>query len=156
MKPVRSKNNLDREAASDLWRRTLSQIPSYFGRLVYLASLRNAITGKYDHHGLALVFGEREADRALKESHLRVMHDWLAYTLEEQKADLHLYLSGYMEARRDVLQYWLRAQPYKSIVPASMRDAEKRLYVADIEAILALLQHDYGVFAFGQAASQRP
>ena len=48
---------LDRNAASDLWRNTLSQIPSVFGRLVYLASLRNANNGRYEHHGLALVLG---------------------------------------------------------------------------------------------------
>ena len=29
----------DRSAAADLWRNTLSQIPTTFGRLIYLASL---------------------------------------------------------------------------------------------------------------------
>ena len=152
MKTTRSKPAPDRGAASDLWRRTLSQIPSSFGRLVYLASLRNQITGKYDHHGLALVFGEREADRALRESHVRGMNEWLAYSLEEQKADLDLYLSGHMGNRREVLEYWVRAQPYKSIMPAVMRDADKRLYVADLEAILSLLRHEYGVCVLGQGA----
>ena len=125
MKPSRSKLAPETGAVSDLWRRTLSQIPSSFGRLVYLASLRNHITGKYDHHGLALVFGEREADRALRQSHISAMTEWLGYGLEEQKTDLNLYLSGHMENRREVLQYWMRAQPYKSIMPAVMRDAEK-------------------------------
>ena len=35
----------DRSAAADLWRNTLSQIPTTFGRLIYLASLRDQNTG---------------------------------------------------------------------------------------------------------------
>ena len=61
----------DRSASADLWRNTISQIPSVFGRLVYLASLRNPNNGSYEHHGLALVFGEDEANKALKNSHTR-------------------------------------------------------------------------------------
>src|ERR1700733_4646430 len=82
----------DRSAASDLWRNTLSQIPTVFGRLVYLASLRNPNNGNYEHHGLALVFGEDEANRALKDSHSTVFAGWLTFNLEQQKADLDLYL----------------------------------------------------------------
>ncbi len=66
MKTERAAVVFDRSAASDLWRNTLSQIPTVYGRLVYLASLRNPNTGHYGHHGLSLVFGEDEANRALK------------------------------------------------------------------------------------------
>lgn len=43
--------------AEDLWRRTLSGIPSIYGRLAFLASLRDVNTGRYEHHGLAMIFG---------------------------------------------------------------------------------------------------
>ena len=49
---------LERGAASDLWRHTLSQIPSVFGRLVYLSSLRNPNTDSYEHHGFSQMFGD--------------------------------------------------------------------------------------------------
>jgi len=84
----------ERSAASDLWRNTLSQIPSVFGRLVYLASLRNSNNGAYEHCGLSLVFGEDEANRALREGHVDVFTEWLAFNLEQQKADLDLYLAA--------------------------------------------------------------
>src|SRR5216683_4844157 len=45
------KGILERGAANDLWRHTLSQIPAVFGRMVYLAGLRNG-RGRYEHHGL--------------------------------------------------------------------------------------------------------
>ena len=71
------KAGLERGAAPDLWRHTLSQIPSLFGRLVYLSSLRDNNTGTYEHFGLAQAFGEGEAARVLGESHLNGFSQWL-------------------------------------------------------------------------------
>ena len=51
----------DRSPASDLWRHTLSQIPTTFGRLVFLASLRDPNTGAYAHYGFAHRVGEEAA-----------------------------------------------------------------------------------------------
>jgi len=135
---------LDRSPASDLWRNTLSQIPSVFGRLVYLASLRNSNSGRYEHHGLALVFGEDDANKALKKSHLRVFHEWLTFNLEQQKADLDLYLSSLYEDERTVLTTWLDVAPYRNLVPASLRPVEKRLYLADLKALLELMGNEHG------------
>jgi hypothetical protein len=137
----------DRSAASDLWRNTLSQIPTVFGRLVYLASLRNSNNGNYEHHGLGLVFGEDEANRALKDSHAAVFAEWLAFNLEQQKADLDLYLAGLFENKRVVLDTWVRLAPYKNLVPASVRGVERRLYITDLEALLELLKDVHAVAA---------
>lgn len=136
---------LERSATSDLWRRTLSQIPSIFGRLVYLAGLRNVNTGKYEHHGLALVFGEDEANRALKKSHAHTFQEWLAFNIEQQKADLSLYLSSLATDRRTILENWAQETPYRNLVPGSIRAAEKRLYLADLTAILELMKNEHGV-----------
>jgi hypothetical protein len=56
----------DRSAAADLWRNTLSQIPTTFGRLIYLASLRDQNTGAYHHHGLEQLFGPEQAEQTLR------------------------------------------------------------------------------------------
>ena len=53
----------------DLWRHTLSQIPVLVGRIVYLSTLRSPITGRYEHHGLALVYGDGDAEKAIRVSH---------------------------------------------------------------------------------------
>jgi hypothetical protein len=135
----------DRSAAADLWRNTISQIPSVFGRLVYLASLRNPNNGSYEHHGLALVFGEDEANKALKTSHSAVFAEWLSFNLEQQKADLDLYISALFEDKRVVIENWIRLAPYRNLVPASVRGVERRLYIADFTALLELFKAAYGV-----------
>jgi tRNA(Met) C34 N-acetyltransferase TmcA len=111
---------------------------------VYLASLRNANSGCYEHHGLALVFGEDEANRALKKSHSQAFRVWLTFKLEQQKADLELYLSALVENRRTVLTTWLELAPYLALMPASIRGVEKRLYRADLKALLDLLGNEHG------------
>ena len=40
------------ETARSLWQHTLAHVPSAYGKLVYLASLRNTDTGKYEHFGV--------------------------------------------------------------------------------------------------------
>ena len=136
---------LDRSAASDLWRNTLSQIPSVFGRLVYLASLRNPNSGRYEHHGLALIFGEDEANKALKKSHSQLFAEWLAFGVEQQKADLDLYISGLLEDKRTVVETWLKLAPYHNLIPSTVRGVERRLYITDLTALMELLRNAYGV-----------
>jgi hypothetical protein len=147
VKGERSAFAFDRSAGSDLWRNTLSQIPTVFGRLVYLASLRNSNNGSYEHYGLALVFGEDEANRALKDSHSTVFAEWLTFNLEQQKADLDLYLAGLFEDRRVVIETWVRLAPYQNLIPASIRSVERRLYINDLTALIELFRNVYAVAA---------
>jgi len=145
MRQIEPKGCLERGPAPDLWRRTLSQIPTVFGRLVYLCSLRDQNTGVYEHYGLAQAFGEEEAGRVLRESHTHSFAEWLEMTLEQQKADLGLYLSGLNGQRRTILETWIRLQPYRNLIPSGSREVERDLYMADLGAILELLKNEYGV-----------
>src|SRR5258708_2140850 len=112
MKSLRPRVTLDRDAVKDVWRKTLSHIPSVLGRLVYLSNLRNTHSGRYEHHGLSAVAGEEASERALRESHLQAFQEWIVFSLEEQKADLDLYFSALEESRREVLEHWILAMPY--------------------------------------------
>jgi hypothetical protein len=131
---------LDQRAVADVWRHTLSQIPSVFGRLVYLAGLRNPNSARYEHHGLALVFGTEHATRALKKSHKQVFTEWLSFNLEQQLADLNLYLSDLPEEKKTVLQAWTKLKPYKNVLPSSAKAVERRLYLKEMETMIELLK----------------
>jgi len=144
---VRSSRKLERGASADLWRNTLSQLPTAFGRMTYLASLRDVNSGRYSHHGMALVFGEVESSRTLRASHKQVFAEWLRFNLEQQKADLDLYLSGLPEDKQTLLETWHQLRPYENVLPASVRKVEKELFLADLETLLKLLRNVHGVAA---------
>jgi hypothetical protein len=135
----------DRSAAADLWRNTLSQIPTTFGRLIYLASLRDQNTGTYQHHGLAQLFGSEETDQTLRQSHQQTFSDWLCFNLEQQKDDLEDYLDQLNEDKKTILATWIRLCPYRNFVPAAAREVERSLFTTDLETVLELLRYDYAV-----------
>lgn len=141
----KSRLGLTRDAHSDLWRNTLSQIPSIFGRLVYLSALRNPNSGRYEHHGLTLIFGEAEADRALRRTHIQTFSEWLCFNLEQQKSDLDLYLSALLDDRASVIDTWLRLEPFRTLIPSSATRTETDLYLNDFRVLLELLRSAYGV-----------
>ena len=143
MKTAR-KTRLDRSAVADLWRHTLSQIPSVFGRLVYLSSLRDANTDSYEHHGFAAAYGEDVSNETLRDSHGGAFAEWLCFTLEQQKADLDLYLSALATDKRTIVEAWLRLHPYRHLIPGSARATERELYLGDFETLLTLLKNEYG------------
>lgn len=134
--------NTLKTASDDLWCRTVSQIPSIYGRLVYLGRLRNSDTGRYEHHGLAVMFDEILADSALRESHLRSFRDWLNFDLEQQRADLELYLSEQPTSRRTLLETWLRLAPYRSTIPAGASPADRDLFLGEFEVLLRILLNE--------------
>jgi hypothetical protein len=135
------KGMLERSAAADLWKHTLSRIPTVYGRLTYLATLRDQNSGNYRHHGLSAAFGREESNRALRESHEQTFGGWLNLSLEEQHADLSAYLGTLEEPLRAVLEYWLRSRAYRNQPPASARTADRQLFYRNLEALLVVLKY---------------
>ena len=108
-----------------------------------LASLRNPNSARYSHHGLALLYGADEAHRALRRGHAEAFAEWLTYNIEQQKADLDLYLSGLIERKKTVVDSWIKLAPYRHLVPNSAKTVERQLYLADLQAILELLRNEF-------------
>jgi hypothetical protein len=135
----------DRSPASDLWRHTLSHIPTSFGRLVFLSGLRDSNTGIYTHYGFAQRVGDDEAHETLRQSHFECFAEWLICSLEEQKADLDLYLSGIDSDKKTILETWIQTRPYRNLIPASALEMERNLYLSDLETLLELLTVVHGV-----------
>jgi hypothetical protein len=131
------------EPGEDLWRHTLARIPTLFGRVLYLASLRNQSNGAYEHPGLARMVGDEEAGETLRRSHARVFQDWLCLNLEQQNTDLQEYLAGTPNPAA-MLASWAASAAYQSWPPSTAQDVERRLFVGDLETLLALLKREYG------------
>jgi hypothetical protein len=126
-------------AAIDLWHRTLTQIPTLFGRLAYLASLRNPNANSYQHQGLAARYGVRASQAALKDSHVELLRDWLMLPLSERMTDLDDYLRDLETPRRAVLENWKNLRVYTQYVPTQALKPEREMFIGDLEILLELM-----------------
>lgn len=133
---------LERTALADLWKHTLSRIPTISGRLVYLASLRDPASGTYRHHGLITSFGRDEAVRALRESHEKEFQAWLTLSLKEKDGDLRQYFLSLEPAPEQVADHWLQSGIYRSYTPAAALPVEIELFCKDLETLLGFVRHD--------------
>jgi hypothetical protein len=61
--------------------RNIERIDTVFGRLAYLASLRDPDSGMYCHPALGQMLALEEIDAALREVHWRFFYQWLDLTL---------------------------------------------------------------------------
>jgi hypothetical protein len=142
MPRFKPKGVLDRSAVEDLWRHTLSKIPTLYGRLTYLASLRDPNSGVYRHHGLAAVFGREDSGKALRAGHERVFLDWINLSLAEKNDDLRRYLAGLDDPLKLVVEHLLSSGIYRSQVPDSARKMEREFFGNDLETLLLVIRNE--------------
>ncbi len=120
--------------AVEMWKRTLSQIPTHFGRLVFVANLRDS-GGGYLFRPLMESVGREVTDRTLASSHYTIFAEWIAGSLSTQKADLDNYvrIHGSEELAR-----------YREFIPVAAHQVERQLYLTDLETLLAMLRYEPG------------
>ena len=144
MPRFRPKGMLERNALADLWKHTLSQIPSVYGRLVYLASLRDTNSGAYRHHGLSAAFGREESQSAMRKSHEDTFREWLSLPLSDKSSDLISHFQNVEENPRQVLAYLAGAKPYLSQAPDSASPGQRQQFTMEMEVLLELVRNDSG------------
>lgn len=141
MPRFKPKGVLERSASGDLWKNTLSRIPTVYGRLAYLSSLRDSNSGVYRHHGLMALFGREESGKALRESHQLVFQEWLNLPLAEKYSDLTEYLKELEDPSQQVLDHWRKAQSYRSLLPDGARPMEIELFARDLDALVETIRN---------------
>ncbi len=136
---------LDSRTSNESWVQDLYQVSTAYGRLVYLAGLRNSDSGRYEHYGV----DSSEAltvSRSLKNLHEAIFREWVGCPLESKMADIELYIAGIDRVdHAELIDAWLRLTPYKNLVPATIQGPERQRHISDFEAILGLLKNVYGV-----------
>lgn len=143
----------DRLPGELAWLRELSQINTSYGKLVYLAGLRNPDNGKYEHYGITGGPTGTDASKSLRRVHEQIFKSWISFPLERKKEDIEMYIAEIDQvAQIDLLDAWLRLTPYKNLVPASIQGPEREKHASDFEAILGLLKNVYGVASPNPAA----
>ena len=135
---------LERDALDNLWRHTLSRIPSIYGRLVYLASLRDPNSGQYRHHGLIASFGREDSARALRQSHKQAFLEWLKSPLARKSADLKEYLETLEDEQLVVIATWLRTSHPRTLAPDRATRAQIAHFRRDMDTLLGLIMNASG------------
>jgi hypothetical protein len=141
MPRFKPKGVLERTAVNDLWKHTLSRIPTIYGRLAYLASLRDQNSGIYRHHGLSAAFGRDESGRALRQSHEEVFFEWLKLGLMEKHQDLRQYLATLEDPAAAVIHHWLGSRTFRTQIPSAARPMESELFCSELEALLEIMRN---------------
>ncbi len=116
----------------------LEPVSSLYGRLAYLAGLRDPITGIYAHERLAAVYGEEPVRQAVEKSHEEIFERLLELPLEQQEEDLWSYVSSLPGESA-----WGNSQCVEAArgwIPPQAPDYLKELFCSNTTALCELLQ----------------
>ncbi len=127
-------------ACRDLEDRTLAKIRGDLARLIYLASMRDYNTGEYHHEGLACMFTESVAGRAIASCHRDVFRRLAVCSVKELVEQLELYARTNCSSSSELARVWTKLQPYRVTVPLECSPLAGRFFVSNIKAALAILE----------------
>jgi len=132
--------NSVRAAMDDLYQRTLASVPDDLGRLICVASTRDYNTGQYHHAGLAAVFSDDVASRALAQCHREIFEKLASSPVEALVAQLETYVQSTGAPAAEVLGSWADLQPYRVLVPADCEKLAAELFFSNIKIALLILR----------------
>jgi hypothetical protein len=133
-----------RRVTEDFTSRTLAAIPSDFGKLCYVCSLRDHQTGRYLHEGLTFIYSEASVQEAVSQCHEELFTRILETPLEEQEADWRKCLAPESEYG------WIppgggRVDCTRSLAPDGLPDYLTDLFCSNAEAVLAVISSEYAI-----------
>src|ERR1035438_531445 len=106
-----------RSVIEDFTSRTLASIPSDFGRLYYVSSLKDAGTGRYKHDGLAHLYSENSVQAALAQCHEELFSRILETSLCHQERDLRQCLEAAGSEFWTVVESWQGSPLLRDLCP---------------------------------------
>ena len=130
----------NRRIVQDFTLTTLAAIPSFYGRLVYLASLRDLSSGRYHHEGLAALYPDAAIQEALKLCHGQIFERILENPLEQQERDLRMCLENMEGGMAAAVDHWRRMESYRMLVPEEAAGYLKDLFCSNLRALLEVLK----------------
>jgi hypothetical protein len=132
----------NRRIVQDFTLTTLAAIPGEFGRLTYMASLRDLSSGRYEHAGLAALYADEAVQVALELCHEQIFERLLETPLAKQEVDLRECLERMPGGLCSTLAHWRRLEAYRVLMPERAPDYLKELFCSNLRALLELLQEE--------------
>lgn len=131
----------NRRIVQDFTLTTLAGIPGLFARLIYMGSLRDLSSGRYEHAGLAALYPDEAIQQALQLCHEQIFERILETPLSIQLEDLRACLVS-MQGGLPAVTHWYRMESYRVLVPEQSPDYLKELFYSNLRALLELLQEE--------------
>jgi hypothetical protein len=126
----------NRSVIEDFTSRTLAVIPSDFGRLYYLSSLKDPNSGRYSHEGLMEVYSEGSVQLALAQCHEELFARILETPLKEQETDLRKCMDSAGDEFWNVVEDWRGSRYYCTMCPQGLPDYLSELFCSNMGALL--------------------
>ena len=139
--PVLTKLQQNRRIIEDFTLTTLAGIPTLFGRLIYIASLRDLSSGRYEHAGLAALYPDEALQQAVRFCHEQVFERVLETPLERQREDFRSCLENMQGGLAAAVPHWLRMESYRVLLPETAPDYLRDLFCSNARALLEILSH---------------
>ena len=124
----------------DFTAKTLAAIPNVFGRLIYIASLRDLSSGRYEHTGLAAVYSPDAVQEALKFCHQEIFSRVLEMPLSVQEQELTECLDNMPGSMRETVGHWRQLESYRVLAPEDTPDYLRELFFSNLRALLEILE----------------
>lgn len=132
----------NRRVVQDFTMTTLAGIPGQFARLIYIASLRDLSSGRYEHAGLSALYPAEAVQQALQLCHEQILERILETPLSSQEQDLRTCLGQMEGGLACAVTHWRRLEAYRVLVPETSPDYLKDLFCSNIRALLEILQKE--------------
>src|SRR5260221_639132 len=107
----------NRSVLRDFTVTTLAAIPNLYGRLTYIASLRDLSSGSYEHSGLAAVYPKEAVQEALECCHSEIFRKILETPLSIQEGDLRECLEAMSKPLEGTVSHWRHLEAYRILPP---------------------------------------
>jgi|SRR5271157_208302 len=122
---------------------TLEGLPGAFARLVYVASLRDLSTGRYEHAGLAVLYPDEAIQQTIEMCHEQIFERVLESPLEQQQSDLKECFKSMAGSYRETVEHWRRMEAYRVLLPEAAPGYLKELFCSNMRALLEILRQEY-------------
>lgn len=124
------------DGAAAVWEAVMTQVPTAFGKLLWVASFRVPGTSRYWHPALDQMFSPFVASQVLQESHQRHFQTWLEMGLQEQHDDFVQYANTlrFVVYPKDFLK-----NVGDKLMPPSAAEPQRLLFDTDLAVVLELL-----------------
>lgn len=120
--------------------------------MVHLARYRDSLTGRYHHAQFADQLGSEEASDAMRITHELLWEGWVLGSLEQQHADLILYLRDLSTHSEQFLALFANPITVNSFAPRCANELEQARFMRNLRLLLTLARNSCAVTALDAGA----